>query len=74
MAIGDGNSHGKFHFDGITPTFCGLLQVEVIFDINRTGILDVFARDEFACFLPRRGPFRLIPFSTALISLFENTV
>ena len=72
----DGNSLGKFHFDGITPAPCGLPQVEVTFDIDGNRTLDVFARDESApCLLPRRRPLRLTPFSTALISLVvESTV
>ena len=40
------NSLGKFHLDRIQPESRGLPQVEVTFDIDRNGILNVSARDE----------------------------
>ena len=72
----DRNSLRKFHLDGITPAPRGLPQVEVTFDIDANGTLNVSARDESApCLLPRRRPLKLTPFSTALISLVvESTV
>ena len=44
--IEDNNSLGKFHFDGIPPTPRDLLQVDVTFDIDTYGILNVSAWDE----------------------------
>ena len=40
----DNNSLGKFHLDGIPPAPRGLPQVEVTFDIDANGILNVSAR------------------------------
>ena len=40
------NSLGKFHLDRIQPASRGLPQVEVTFDIDANGILNVSARDE----------------------------
>ena len=45
----DNNSLGNFHLDGIPPAPRGLPQVEVTFDIDANGILNVSARDESAC-------------------------
>ena len=42
----DNDSFGKFHLDGITPAPRGLPQVEVTFDINANGILNISAQDE----------------------------
>ena len=42
----DNNSLGKFSLDGIPPAPRGLPQVEVTFDIDANGILNVSARDE----------------------------
>ena len=41
----DNNSLAKFHLDGIPPTPRGLPQVEVTFDIDANGILNVSAQD-----------------------------
>ena len=43
---GDNNSLGKFYLDGIPPAPRGLPQVEVTFDIDKTGILNISAQDE----------------------------
>ena len=45
----ENNLLGKFYLDGISPVSCGLYQVEVTFDINANGILNVSAWDEFVC-------------------------
>ncbi len=37
---------GKFHLDGIPPSPRGLPQIEVTFDIDANGILNVSARDK----------------------------
>jgi L1 cell adhesion molecule like protein len=37
---------GKFHFDGIPPAPCGVPQIEMIFDIDANGILNVSAQDK----------------------------
>ena len=42
---GDSNSLGKFYLDGIPPAPRGLPQVEVTFDIDATGILNISAQD-----------------------------
>ena len=74
----DNNLLGKLYLDGIPPAPRCLSQVEVTFDIDGDGTLDVSARDECApCLLPRRRPLRLTPFSMALIlflSLSESTI
>ena len=44
----DNNSLGKFYLDRIQPAPRGLPQVEVAFDIDANGILNVSARDESA--------------------------
>ena len=68
----DNNLLGKFHLAGTMPAPRGLPQVEVTFDIDGNGTLDVSARDECApCLLPRRRPLRLTPFSMALISFLS---
>jgi molecular chaperone DnaK len=45
MANGN-KSLGKFHLDGIPPAPRGVPQVEVIFDIDANGILNVSAKDK----------------------------
>jgi len=45
MATGN-KSLGKFHLDGIPPAPRGVPQVEVIFDIDANGILNVSAKDQ----------------------------
>jgi molecular chaperone DnaK len=42
----DNKSLGKFHLDGIPPAPRGTPQVEVIFDIDANGILNVSAKDK----------------------------
>ncbi len=42
----DNKSLGKFHLDGIPPAPRGVPQVEVIFDIDANGILNVSAKDK----------------------------
>lgn len=43
---GDNRSLGKFHLDGIPPAQRGVPQVEVTFDIDANGILQVYAKDK----------------------------
>lgn len=45
MAVGN-KSIGRFHLDGIPPAPRGVPQVEVIFDIDANGILNVSAKDK----------------------------
>ena len=45
MASGN-KSIGRFHLDGIPPAPRGLPQIEVIFDIDANGILNVTAKDK----------------------------
>ena len=45
MANGN-KSLGRFHLDGITPAPRGIPQIEVTFDIDANGILNVSARDK----------------------------
>ncbi|MEM9897587.1 MAG: Hsp70 family protein, partial [Bacteroidota bacterium] len=45
MAAGN-KSIGKFHLDGIPPAPRGVPQVEVTFDIDANGILNVSAKDK----------------------------
>ncbi|MER3328849.1 MAG: Hsp70 family protein, partial [Candidatus Kapaibacterium sp.] len=42
----DNRSLGKFHLDGIPPAQRGVPQVEVTFDIDANGILQVYAKDK----------------------------
>jgi L1 cell adhesion molecule like protein len=42
----DNNLLGKFELSGIPPTRCGVLQIEVTFDIDANGILNVSASDK----------------------------
>jgi len=39
-------SIGRFHLDGIPPAMRGVPQIEVIFDIDANGILNVTAKDK----------------------------
>ena len=43
---GDNRTLGKFHLDGIPPAPRGVPQIEVAFDIDANGILNVNARDK----------------------------
>ena len=42
----DNKSLGKFHLDGIPPAPRGVPQIEVMFDIDANGILNVSAKDK----------------------------
>lgn len=42
----DNRSLGRFHLDGIPPAPRGVPQIEVIFDIDANGILNVSAKDK----------------------------
>ncbi len=42
---GDNKSIGRFHLDGIPPAPRGVPQIEVAFDIDANGILNVSAKD-----------------------------
>lgn len=42
----DNKTIGKFHLDGIPPAPRGLPQIEVTFDIDANGILNVHAKDK----------------------------
>lgn len=42
----DNKTIGKFHLDGIPPAPRGVPQIEVIFDIDANGILNVTAKDK----------------------------
>ncbi len=42
----DNRTLGKFHLDGIPPAARGVPQIEVTFDIDANGILNVAARDK----------------------------
>ncbi len=42
----DNKSIGRFHLDGIAPAQRGVPQIEVIFDIDANGILNVTAKDK----------------------------
>jgi len=44
MAV-DNTSLGRFHLDGIPPAPRGIPQIEVTFDIDASGILNVMAKD-----------------------------
>jgi molecular chaperone DnaK len=41
----DNRTLGRFHLDGIPPAPRGVPQIEVTFDIDANGILNVFAKD-----------------------------
>jgi molecular chaperone DnaK len=43
---GDNRTLGKFHLDGIPPSPRGVPQVEVTFDLDANGILNVKAKDK----------------------------
>jgi molecular chaperone DnaK len=42
----DNKSLGRFHLDGIPPAPRGVPQIEVVFDIDANGILNVSAKDK----------------------------
>src|SRR5207248_7723095 len=42
----DNKSLGRFHLEGIAPAPRGVPQIEVTFDIDANGILNVAARDK----------------------------
>ncbi len=42
----DDKTLGRFHLDGITPAPRGIPQIEVIFEIDANGILNVSAKDK----------------------------
>jgi molecular chaperone DnaK len=42
----DNRTIGKFHLDGIPPSMRGVPQIEVIFDIDANGIINVSALDK----------------------------
>jgi molecular chaperone DnaK len=42
----DNRTLGKFHLDGIPPSPRGMPQIEVAFDVDANGILNVSARDK----------------------------
>lgn len=42
----DNKSIGRFHLDGIAPAMRGIPQIEVTFDIDANGILNVSAKDK----------------------------
>merc|ERR1711879_1084576 len=42
----DNNLLDKFHLDGIPPALHGVPQIEVTFDIDANGILNVSAHDQ----------------------------
>lgn len=42
----DNRTLGRFHLDGIPPAPRGIPQVEVSFDLDANGILNVFAKDK----------------------------
>jgi len=42
----DNRTLGRFHLEGIPPAPRGLPQIEVTFDIDANGILNVFAKDK----------------------------
>ena len=42
----DNKTIGRFHLDGITPAPRGVPQIEVTFDIDANGILNVTAKDQ----------------------------
>src|SRR3989441_8940517 len=43
---GDNKSLGRFHLQGIMPAPRGMPQIEVVFDIDANGILNVTAKDK----------------------------
>ena len=42
----DCNLLGKFNLEGIPPAPCGVPQIEVTFDIDANGIMNVSAQDK----------------------------
>ena len=53
----DNNSLGKFHLDRVSPAPRGLPRVEVTFDIDANGILNISAQDE------SKGKMNQVPIS-----------
>ena len=45
----DNKTIGRFHLDGISPAQRGVPQIEVTFDIDSNGILNVSAKDKNTC-------------------------
>lgn len=43
---GDNRTLGRFHLDGIPPASRGIPQIEVTFDVDANGILNVTAKDK----------------------------
>ena len=43
---GDNRTLGRFHLDGIPPAARGIPQIEVTFDVDANGILNVTAKDK----------------------------
>ncbi|TDA94140.1 molecular chaperone DnaK, partial [Halomonas marinisediminis] len=43
---GDNKTIGRFHLDGIPPAPRGVPQIEVTFDIDANGIINVSAKDK----------------------------
>lgn len=52
----DNNLLGKFELTGIPPAPRGVPQINVIFDIDANGILNVSAEDKTSGAVPFRGP------------------
>lgn len=44
--VGDNKFFGQFILIGILLVFCGVFQIEVIFDIDVNGIVYVFVKDK----------------------------
>ena len=42
----DNKTLGRFHLDGIPPAPRGMPQIEVVFDVDANGILNVSAKDK----------------------------
>ncbi|MEZ4511519.1 MAG: molecular chaperone DnaK [Chloroflexota bacterium] len=68
---GDNKSLGKFILDGIPPAPRGVPQIEVTFDINADGILNVSAKDKATS---REQAMQIIPSSGLHESEIERMV
>ncbi|MCI0395374.1 MAG: molecular chaperone DnaK [Chloroflexi bacterium] len=68
---GDNKSLGRFILDGIPPAPRGVPQIEVTFDINADGILNVSARDKAT---GRQQAMQIIPSSGLADSEIERMV
>ena len=73
----DSNLLGKFHLNWIPPTPRGVLQIDVTFDVDATGILNGSAQDESVCLRTQceRAKRTLSPFTQATMeidSLFDG--